>query len=95
MQESLWQWKSFGIQKIKLCLRPRCRKLKSGPTGVTTLSAVPHMPDLSGLEKIQERVTKLSLGNGGDFPGAFLLLSHLHGSMIKPKTIPHPYTDIR
>lgn len=90
----MWQWKSFGIQKIKLCLRHTCRKLKSGPAGTTTLSTAPHMPDLAGLEKIQEGVRKLSLANGGDVPEAFLLLSHHHGSMIRPKTIPHPHTDI-
>lgn len=67
----------------------------SDPTGMTTPTAVPPTPDLAGLENLQEGVTKLLLGNGGNVPGAFLLFSHLHGSMIKPKTIPHLYTDIR
>lgn len=53
----------------------------SNPSEVTTPTVV------------QKSATKLLVGNGGNVPGA-LLFSHPHGSVVKPKTIPHAYTDI-
>lgn len=57
-------------------------KLMSNPSGVTAPTAV------------QKGATELSVGNGGNVPGALLLFSQVSGSAIKPKTIPYPYTDI-
>lgn len=79
-----------------------CWKAMSDPTGVTAPITVMPMPDLAGPENLQKGVTKILLGNGGKIQGTFFFFfphfsnsnSNFADSMVKPKTVTHPYSDI-
>lgn len=75
------------------CLRLVCWNLVSDSIDVTVSLTVPPTPGLTGLQNTQEGVKKLLLGNDGKVPG-FSSIFPVAGSVIKPETISHSYTDI-